>query len=41
MTGAHTGESTPLTAEGPGAEDLARVQKNTDVHDAILRAMRR
>jgi alkaline phosphatase len=39
-TGGHTGESTPLTAEGPGARALARVQKNTDVHDAILKAMR-
>jgi alkaline phosphatase len=39
-TGGHTGESTPLTAEGPGARALARVQKNTDVHDAILTAMR-
>jgi alkaline phosphatase len=39
-TGGHTGESTPLTAEGPGAQSLARVQKNTDVHDRILEAMR-
>jgi alkaline phosphatase len=39
-TGSHTGESTPLTANGPGARALARVQKNTDVHDAILDAMR-
>ena len=39
-TGEHTGESTPLTANGPGARALARVQKNTDVHDAILDAMR-
>jgi alkaline phosphatase len=39
-TGAHTAESTPLTANGPGARALARVQKNTDVHDAILDAMR-
>jgi alkaline phosphatase len=39
-TGSHTGESTPLTANGPGARSLARVQKNTDVHDAILDAMR-
>jgi alkaline phosphatase len=39
-TGGHTGESTPLTAQGPGARALARVQPNTHVHDAILRAMR-
>ena len=39
-SGNHSGESTPLTAEGPGARRLARVQKNTDVHDAILEAMR-
>jgi alkaline phosphatase len=39
-TGAHSGESTPLTANGPGARELARVQKNTEVHDAILDAMR-
>ena len=39
-TGSHTGESTPITAEGPGARSMARVQRNTDVHDSILRAMR-
>jgi alkaline phosphatase len=39
-TGGHSGESTPLSAEGPGARALARIQKNTDVHDAILAAMR-
>jgi alkaline phosphatase len=39
-SGNHSGESTPLTANGPGARALARVQKNTDVHDAILDAMR-
>jgi alkaline phosphatase len=39
-TGGHTGDSTPVTAEGPGAEALARVQKNTGLHDAILGAMR-
>jgi alkaline phosphatase len=38
-TGAHSGAATPLTAEGPGAASLARAQKNTDVHDRILRAM--
>jgi alkaline phosphatase len=40
-TDGHTGESTPVTADGPGAATLARVQTNTDVHDAILEAMRR
>ncbi len=39
-SGNHSGESTPITANGPGARSLARVQKNTDVHDAILDAMR-
>ena len=39
-TDEHTGESTPVTADGPGAAALARVQKNTDVHDTIVAAMR-
>ena len=39
-SGNHSGESTPLTANGPGARALARVLKNTEVHDAILDAMR-
>jgi len=39
-TGEHTGGSTPVTAEGPGARALARFQRNTDVHDSILAAMR-
>lgn len=39
-SGNHSGESTPLTANGPGARKLARVQKNTEVHDSILDAMR-
>ena len=39
-TGGHTGAATPITAQGPGAERLGRVLKNTDVHDAVLRAMR-
>ncbi len=39
-TGSHTAESTPISAEGPGARGLARIQRNTDVHDTILRAMR-
>jgi alkaline phosphatase len=39
-SGQHTGAATPLTAEGPGAERLARSQQNTAVHDAVLSAMR-
>lgn len=39
-TGSHTGASTPLTAEGPGSERLARAQKNTHVFDVLLAAMR-
>jgi alkaline phosphatase len=38
-TDGHTGEAVPVTADGPGAGALARVQKNTDVHDTILQAM--
>ena len=38
-TGGHTGEATPITAQGPGAARLAGAQRNTDVHDAVLRAM--
>lgn len=38
-TGGHTGEATPLTAQGPGAEHLSGAQRNTDVHDVVLRAM--
>ncbi|MET0789615.1 MAG: alkaline phosphatase [Cellulomonas sp.] len=39
-TGGHTGAATPLTAEGPGAERLARAQDNTDVFGVVLDAMR-
>ncbi|MFS0706267.1 alkaline phosphatase [Cellulomonas sp. 179-A 9B4 NHS] len=39
-TSGHTGASTPLTAEGPGAERLARVQDNTDVFVVLRDAMR-
>lgn len=39
-TGQHTGEFTPITANGPGAAAFARVLKNTDVHDLVLEAMR-
>ncbi len=38
-TGGHTGAATPLTAEGPGAERLARSQDATEVHDVVLDAM--
>jgi len=38
-TNGHTGAATPITASGPGAERLGKVLKNTDVHDAVLRAM--
>lgn len=40
-TGSHTGAATPLTAEGPGAERLARAQDATDVHDVVADLMRR
>ncbi|WP_246131267.1 alkaline phosphatase [Cellulomonas aerilata] len=40
-TGGHTGAATPLTAEGPGAERLARVQDSTNVHDVLLDVMDR
>ncbi|KQY44389.1 alkaline phosphatase [Cellulomonas sp. Root137] len=39
-TSGHTGAATPLTAEGPGAERLARSQDNTDVFTVVLDAMR-
>ena len=39
-TGGHTGASTPLTAEGPGAERLARAQDNIDVFSVVLETMR-
>ena len=39
-TNNHTAAATPITAQGPGARRLGRVLKNTDVHDAILAAMR-
>jgi alkaline phosphatase len=40
-TGSHTGAATPLTAEGPGAERLARAQDATDVHDVVAELMQR
>lgn len=39
-TGQHTGADTPITASGPGSEAFDGVIDNTDVHDAIKRAMR-
>ncbi|WP_083259668.1 alkaline phosphatase [Cellulosimicrobium cellulans] len=38
-TGGHTGEATPLTAQGPGAQHLDGALRNTDVHDVVLQAM--
>ncbi len=38
-TGAHTGEATPITAQGPGASALGEAQQNVDVYDDVLRAM--
>ncbi len=38
-TGGHTGAATPVTASGPGAHRLSGFIKNTDVHDAVLKAM--
>ena len=38
-TDGHTGAATPITAQGPGADQFARMQRNTDIHDQILRAM--
>ncbi|WP_182111394.1 MULTISPECIES: alkaline phosphatase [unclassified Actinotalea] len=39
-TSGHTGGATPLTAEGPSAQRLARAQDATNVHDVILDALR-
>jgi alkaline phosphatase len=39
-TDGHSGAATPITAQGPGADGLGKVLKNTDVHDAVLRAMK-
>ena len=38
-TDGHTGAAVPVTAQGPGADQFARMQRNTDIHDQILRAM--
>jgi len=38
-TNRHTGAATPITSQGPGADRLGKVLKNTDLHDAVLRAM--
>ena len=40
-TNQHTGADTPITASGPGSAAFDGVIDNTDVHDAISRAMRR
>lgn len=39
-TSGHTGAATPLTAEGPGAERLARSQDNTEVFTVLRDALR-
>ena len=39
-TGSHTGADTPISASGPGSAAFGRVIDNTDVHDAIAKAMR-
>ncbi|MBF0689464.1 MAG: alkaline phosphatase [Cellulomonas sp.] len=39
-TGSHTGGATPLTAQGPGADRLARTQHSTDVFDVLRDVMR-
>jgi alkaline phosphatase len=39
-TGQHTGADTPITASGPGSEAFDGVIDNTDVHDAVMDAMR-
>jgi len=36
----HTGAPTPVTAYGPGSEALDGVIQNTDIHDAMVDAMR-
>jgi len=38
-TDGHTGADTPITASGPGSKAFDGVIDNTDVHDAISRAM--
>jgi len=38
-TGGHTGDATPITAQGPGAQRLGGAQQNIDVFDDVLRAM--
>ena len=38
-TNGHTGAASPVTASGPGAQRLAGFIKNTQVHDAVLKAM--
>jgi alkaline phosphatase len=38
-TGQHTGSDVLFTAKGPGASRIAGVIDNTDVHDAMARAL--
>jgi alkaline phosphatase len=38
-TNGHTGAAVPITASGPGAHRLNGFIRNTDVHDAVLKAM--
>ena len=35
----HTAEDVPVTAMGPGGEDLVGVYENTHVHDVMLSAL--
>ena len=38
-TANHTAEDVPVTAMGPGGEDLVGVYENTHIHDAMLEAL--
>jgi len=38
-TANHTAEDVPVTAMGPGGENLVGVYENTHIHDAMLRAL--
>jgi hypothetical protein len=38
-TANHTAEDVPVTAMGPGGEDLVGVYENTHIHDAMLNAL--
>lgn len=39
-TTGHTGEPTPVTAEGPGSEQLTGIYPNTHVHDVVREVLR-